>query len=59
MRAITYKLMNGETVYSYQQAKESGMKFTLSIGDVTPPASKVSPKRAEMLRKYGFVRKAL
>jgi hypothetical protein len=59
MRKLTYTLSNGSVVNSFAQAKESGMSYKVTLQNVNPEPMTVSPKRAEMLKKFGRVSKDL
>lgn len=59
MHKLIYKLSNGNTVATYQealQAKEKGCTFRAVMTEVIPEKRKATPVRQMMLDTYGVVR---
>lgn len=59
MHRLVYKLSNGNTVTTYQealQAKEMGYTFHEVLTEVIPEKRKATPIRQMMLDTYGVVR---
>lgn len=59
MRTLTYTLSNGTVVYNLEQAKNAGMPFKITLEKRVYEPFTMSPKRAEMLKRFGYVAKAL
>lgn len=55
MRALKYRLKNGEIVSTMAEAKASGMKYTEVLETIKEPLN-ITKKRSRLLGQFGVIR---
>lgn len=55
MRKLVYKIIDGTTVNTLREAKESGLSFTVTFENVLTEKKALSEKRQELMDKFGFI----